>query len=111
MRCRNLLVMIAAVAAWAIVAGAGAGAAVSSKAKPQTVAAQVRALIRKNSKNTEIVTFANHRLAPVRIVRGAEQDPPGLVAHGSVTVVTFAGKKMRPVSILRGGSVFAAVAG
>jgi Transglycosylase SLT domain len=110
MRCRNLLVMIAAVAAWAIVAGPGAEAAVSSKEKPRAVAAHIRALIRKNSKNTEIVTFANHRLAPVRIVRGAEQNPPGLVGHGSVTVVTFAGKKMKPVSVLRGGSVFAAVA-
>ena len=104
MRCRNLLVMIAAVVLWAALAGPSAGAAVSSKAKPRAVAAQVRALIRRNSKNTEIVTFAGRRLAPVRIVRG-ESEPPS--AHGSVAIVTFAGKKMRPVSILRGGSVAA----
>jgi Transglycosylase SLT domain len=110
MRCRNLFVMIAAVAAWAIVAGPGAEAAVSSKEKPRAVDAHIRALIRKNSKNTQIVTFANHRLAPVRIVRGAEQHPSGLVSRGSVTVVTFSGKKVKPVSILRGGSVIAAVA-
>ena len=107
MRCRNLLVMIAAVVAWAVVAGPSAGAAVSPKAKPRAVAAQVRALIRRNSKNTEIVTFADRRRAPVRIVRG-ESEPPS--AHGSVAIVTFAGKKRRPVSILRGGSVVAAVA-
>jgi Transglycosylase SLT domain len=107
MRCRNLLVMIAAVVAWGIVAAPSAGAAVSSKAKPRAVAAQIRALIRKNSKNTEIVTFADRRLASVRIVRG-ESEPP--LAHGSVAIVTFAGKKMRPVSILRGGSVIPAVA-
>ena len=107
MRCRNLLVMIAAVAACAVVAGPVPGAAVSSKAKPRAVAAHIRALIRKNSKNTELVTFADRRLTSVRIVRG-ESEPSS--AHGSVAVVTFAGKKMRPVSILRGGSVFAAVA-
>jgi hypothetical protein len=107
MRCRNLLVMIAAVVVWAALAGPSAGGAVSSKAKPRTVAAQVRALIRKNSKNTEIVTFAGRRLAPVKIVRG-ESEPPS--AHGSVAIITFAGKKMRPVSILRGGSVVAAIA-
>lgn len=107
MRCRNLLVMIAAVVAWTVVAGPSAGAAVSSKAKPRAVAAQVRALIRRNSKNTEIVTFAGRRLGAIRIVRG-ESEPPS--AHGSVAIVTFAGKKMRPVSILRGGSVVAAVA-
>jgi hypothetical protein len=106
MRCRNLLVMIAAVVVWTVVADPGAGAAVSSKAKPRSVAAQVRALIRRNSKNTEIVTFAGRRLAPVRIVRG-ESEPP--LAHGSVAIVSFAGKKMRPVSILRGGPVVAAV--
>ena len=107
MRCRNLLVMIAAVVAWGVFAGPSAGAAVSSKAKPRAVAAHVRALIRRNSKNTEIVTFADRRLASVRIVRG-ESEPPA--AHGSVAIVTFTGKKMRPVSILRGGSVVAAVA-
>ncbi len=107
MRRRNLLVMIAAVVVWAVVAGPSAGAAVSSKAKPRAVAAQVRALIRKNSKNTEIVTFAGRRLASVRIVRG-ESEPPS--AHGSLALVTFSGKKKRPVSILRGGSVVAAVA-
>ena len=106
MRCRNLLVMIAAVVAWAALAGPSAGAVVSSKAKTRAVAAHVRALIRRNSKNTEIVTFANRRLAPVRIVRG-ESEPPS--AHGSITLVTFSGKK-RPVSILRGGPVVAAVA-
>ena len=107
MRCRNLLVMIAAVVVWAVLAGPSAGAVVSSKAKPRAVAAQVRALIRRNSKNTEIVTFAGRRMAAVRIVRG-ESEPPS--AQGSVAIVTFAGKKMRPVSILRGGSVVAAVA-
>jgi Transglycosylase SLT domain len=107
MRCRNLLVMIAAVVVWAALAGPSAGAAVSSKAKTRAVATHVRALIRRNSKNTEIVTFADRRLASVRIVRG-ESEPPS--AHGSVAIVTFAGKKRRPVSILRGGSVFAAVA-
>jgi hypothetical protein len=107
MRRRNLLVMIAAVVAWAAIAGPDAGAAVWSKAKPRAVAAQVRALIRKNSKNTQIVTFADRRLASVRIVRG-ESEPPS--AQGSVAIVTFAGKKMRPVSILRGGPVVAAVA-
>jgi hypothetical protein len=107
MRRRNLLVMIAAVVALGIAAGPSAGAAVSSKAKPRAVAAQIRALIRRNSKNTEIVTFADRRLASVRIVRG-ESEPP--LAHGSIAIVTFAEKKMRPVSILRGGSVVPAVA-
>jgi len=111
MRCRNLLVMIAAVVVWAALAGPSAGAPVSSKAKPRAVAAQVRALIRKNSKNTEIVTFVDHRLAPVRIVRGPERHPTdGPVAHSSVAIVTFAGKKMKPVTVLRGGLVVAAVA-
>jgi hypothetical protein len=109
MRCRNLLVIIVAVAAWPIVFGPSGAAPISSKAKPHAVAAQFRALIRKNSKNTQIVTFADHRLAPVRIVRGPERPPAGPVAHGSVAIVTFAGRKMKPVTVLRGGSVVAAV--
>jgi hypothetical protein len=110
MKCRNLLVMIAAVAAWSIVSDPSAGAPVSSKAKPVAVADQVKALIARNSKNTETVTFADRQLAPVRIVRGAEKHPSGPARRASVAVVTFPGKNIRPVEIIRGGSLVAAVA-
>ena len=63
MKCRNLLVMIAAVAAWSIASGASAGATASSKAKTRDAAAWVRVLIQRNSKNTQIVTFDDHRFA------------------------------------------------
>jgi Transglycosylase SLT domain len=109
MRCRNLIAIVAAVAAWSFVADPGGAAPVSSKANPPAVAAQVRSLIRRNSKNTEIVTFADRGLAPVRIVRGGEKRPAGAVAHGSVATVTFAGNKIKPVTVLRGGSAVAAV--
>src|SRR5271170_4025419 len=109
MKCRNLLVMIAAVAAWSIVSDPSAGAPVSSKAKPVAAADQVKALIARNSKNTETVTFADRQLAPVRIVRGAEKHPSGSARRASVAVVTFPGKNIRPVEIIRGGSLVAAI--
>ena len=109
MECRNLLVMIAAVAAWSIVSGANAGDSASSKAKPPELAARIRALIQRDSKNAEIVTFDDRRLAPVKIVRGAEKHPRGPAAHGSVSVVSFpGGNNMSPVRILRGGNLIAA---
>jgi hypothetical protein len=108
MKRRNLLVMIAAAAAWSIVSGPSAGARASSKAKPRDAAVRVRALIQKNSKNTEIVIFNDQRLPPVRIVRGSPKRALGPVTLGSVTLVSFPANTMSPVRILRGGNAFAA---
>ena len=108
MKCRNLLVMIAAVAAWSIASGPSAGAAASSKAKPRIAAERVRALIQRNSKNTQIVTFDDRRLPPVRIVRGSPKRALGPATLGSVTLVSFPGSPMSPVRVVRGGNAFAA---
>ena len=108
MKCRNLIIMIAAVAAWPIVSGPSAGAPTSSKSKPPEDPAQVRALIQRNSKNTEIVTFDDRRLDPVRLVRGPEKHPRRPLGHGSLTIVNFPGTDMSPVRILRGGNLVTA---
>ena len=118
-----MLVMIAAVAVWPILAEPSAAAPVASTTRPRLVAARVRALIRMNSQNAQIVTFADRSLAPVRIVRGsseamtaAHRDSIGKAmggapvvfaslrrgAAGSSEIVSFADPLERPVTILRG---------
>lgn len=118
-----MLVMIAAVAAWPILAGPSAAAPVASTTRPRLVAARVRALIRMNSQNAQIVTFADRSLAPVRIVRGSSEAmtaahrnsigkamsgapvvfaPMRRGAAGSSEIVSFADPLERPVTILRG---------
>jgi Transglycosylase SLT domain len=121
MRCRNLLLMIAAVAAWRMVLGPAVAAQPLPEAKPsRNVAAQVEALIRKNASNTEIVTFADRRQQPVRIVRGKKAAPgpavPAVSAElpaasvrrpvgGDVQVVSFTDPAEPPVTVLRGTPV------
>jgi Transglycosylase SLT domain len=108
MRCRNLLVMIAAVAAWPVLSGPAAGAPIASKAKPRATTAQIVALIRRDSQNTEIVTFADRALAPVRVVRGKGKAAP--VAHGSVAIGVFSAGNTSSVRVLRGKTAAAVVA-
>jgi Transglycosylase SLT domain len=102
----KLPVMIAAAVLWSIVAAPSAAAPHSSK--PRNVAELVKMLIRKNSKNTEIVTFANRRLPSVRVVRGKTAAAPPAVEHGKVETVAFFDKRMKPVRIVRGVSKVAA---
>ncbi len=64
-------------------------------------------LIQRNSKNTQIVTFDDHRLPPVRIVRGSPKRALGPATLGSITLVSSPGNTTGPVRILRGGSAFA----
>jgi Transglycosylase SLT domain len=110
MGCRNLLLMIAAVATWSIPLGPAAGAQPAPKAKPSRhIAAQVNALIRKNAKNTELVTFANDLERPVKVVRGEKEPPIGATPHGSDEIITFSNEQMGPVRVMRGGPVVAAV--
>jgi Transglycosylase SLT domain len=102
MWCRGLLLMIALVA-WSIVVDPTAGAQPLPTAKPHNVAALVKALIRKNSKNVEVVTFADRRLPPVKVVRG-KREPPPPTRHGMIETVTFSDKHKKPVRIIRGGT-------
>jgi hypothetical protein len=101
---RNLLVMIAAAVAWSIVAAPVARAQLSSNSKPRNVVALVNILIRKNSKNTEIVTFADRRLPAVKVVRGKREPSSPPVRHGTTEVVAFSDKRIKPVRIMRGGT-------
>jgi Transglycosylase SLT domain len=106
---RNLHVMIAAAVAWAAVAGPvaaapAARAQLSSNSKPRNVVALVNILIRKNSKNTEIVSFPDRRLPAVKVVRGKREPPSPPVRHGTTQIVAFADKRMTPVRIMRGGT-------
>jgi transglycosylase-like protein with SLT domain len=119
-----MLVMIAAVAAWPILARSAA-APRSSTTEPARIAARVQALIAINSQNAQIVTFADPRLAPVRIVRGGGEAMSLPEAHrvsrggtvvaaprafpvmrradpGSSETVSFADPLERPVTVLRG---------
>jgi hypothetical protein len=122
-----MLAMIAAVAAWPILSGLSAAAPPASTTKPTMGAAQVRALIRSNFQHAQIVTFADRRLAPVRIVRGngeamsmpraqsilrgdattaaaAAFPPIRRTASGSSETVSFADPLERPVTVLRGST-------
>jgi hypothetical protein len=100
--------MIAAVAVWPVLSGPAAGAPITSTARPRAIAARIVALIRRNSQNVEIVTFADRALAPVRVVRAKGKAAP--VAHGSVATVTFSGRNTGSVRVLRGATAAAAVA-
>ncbi len=101
---RNLLVMIAAAATWSIVAASPARAQLSSSSKARNVVVRVNILIRKNSKNTEIVTFADRRLPAVRLVRGKQEPAQPPIRHGTTQIVAFSDKRMKPVRIMRGGA-------
>ncbi len=124
--------MIAVVAAWPIVIGPAAEAHHASKTKrahnistaagpvsgarhasktkpPRSIAAQVKALIRKNAKNTEIVSFADRRQHPVKVVRGKQEPAASTAPRNTGEIVTFADKRMKPVLIMRGGPVVATV--
>ena len=94
-----MLLMIVAVAAWPLAIGLPAVAQTSAKAKPRNVSALVESLIRKNAKNVEIVTFADRRLPPVKIVRG-KSVPPG--QPETAEIITFPNPRSRPVRIVRG---------
>ena len=75
----------------------------------------MNALIRKNARNTEIVTFSDKRLRPVHVVRGGTVVAavsiavPGSPAQRpirvAVQVVSFAIPWMQPVTVLRGAPV------
>ena len=75
----------------------------------------MNALIRKNARNTEIVTFSDKRLRPVHVVRGGPVVAavsiavPGSPAQRpirvAVQVVSFAIPWMQPVTVLRGAPV------
>ena len=120
-----MLLMIAAVAAWPLLAGSSGAASAASTKKPTAIAARIRALIRMNSQNAQIVTFADRSLAPVRIVRGNSEAVSRLEAHhvsragavlaatsafpamrrdaaGTSEIVSFANPRERPVTVLRG---------
>ncbi len=115
-RWQRIATIAAVVAALAPLAGGSAAAGRSSKRlSPQAAVA----LIRANSRNAEIVTFADRRLPPVTIVRGksraAAKPGAGAVAKfadpraqpkrrvGSEIVVAFADPRLSPVTVLRGG--------
>lgn len=108
--------MIALVAACSTTAAAAARAqfAVAEHAQHRA-AARMNALIRKNARNTEIVTFSDKRLRPVHVVRGGTVVAavsiavPGSPAQRpirvAVQVVSFAIPWMQPVTVLRGAPV------
>jgi hypothetical protein len=66
--------------------------------------------VAEKAETAEIVTFADPRRSPVRILRGDSERglvPPGQVRPAAMTmqVVTFANLRDRPVSILRGAGL------
>jgi Transglycosylase SLT domain len=81
----------------------GGGSPARDRSGPKPVAAK--------AERAEIVTFADSRRSPVRILRGDSERPlimPGQVhpaAAMTMQVVTFANLRDRPVSILRGAGL------
>jgi hypothetical protein len=112
---RIAIIAAVAVALSRVAVGSAAAGHVSPRLNPQNAAA----LLRSNSQNTEVVTFADRRLPPVRIVRGnsrpqskpgtaeiadsADSRPPPTRRAGSEMVVAFADPRLQPVTVLRGG--------
>jgi hypothetical protein len=110
MRCRNLILIIAVVAAGAIVPRPAMSAQSSPKSKPpQNLASHVKALIDKNASNTELVSFADRREHMVKVVRGKKAPPGQAAARGTDEIVAFPTRRMKPVRIMRGAPVVAAV--
>jgi Transglycosylase SLT domain len=105
----NLLLVIAAVVPWAIVIGpAIAAQPAPNSVPPGDVAARIQALIQKNARTTELITFADHRQHPVKVVRGRRETAG--TTHGTDETVAFPDKQIQPVRIMRSGTVVAAVA-
>ena len=118
MRRFNLLLISASVAGWTIAFSLHTAAQPASQGVPSpNVAAPYEALIRRHANNIEIVTFADRRLAPVRVVRGtglpARPVAPAPLAVPSAAgarpptrpqpqVVSFADQRQAPVTVLRG---------
>jgi len=99
--------MIAAVAAWAIAFGPAAATQPAPTPEPsRDVAAQVKALIRKNTGNTELVTFADRR--QVKVVRGKKKPPGPATARGADEIIAFFDQQLEPVRIMRGAPAAAA---
>ncbi len=111
MRCQNLSLIIALIAAeWGITLGSAAAAQPGSEAQgSRDIAAEVEALIRENVNNSQLVSFADRRRHPVRVVRGKTAAPGSTVGapvrrptEGDVQVVSFANPSEHPVTVLRG---------
>jgi hypothetical protein len=97
--------MIALVAAFA---GLPAGARPSAKTAPSpSDVAKIKQLIRRNAGNTEIVSFADRRQPPVRVVRGKPPLSRALRVDGSSETILFAARQRTAVRILRGAPVVA----
>ncbi|MGH7031811.1 MAG: lytic transglycosylase domain-containing protein [Stellaceae bacterium] len=97
----------------AIANGPAAAAPRSSRGEtPRNVAARVAALIREDSSNLEIVTFADRRLPSVKVVRGtgrlaappprARATPVRSTSSGTVEIMAFADRAEPSVTVLRG---------
>lgn len=101
---RNLLVLFGAALAWPIALGPAIGAQVSSKAKIRMVSAHLKELIGKQSNKVEIVTFADRRLMPVKVVRGKGEIAGTPSGPDKVETITFADPRMKPVRVVRGAT-------
>jgi transglycosylase-like protein with SLT domain len=103
-RRKRLLIAIVAIAAWRIAIDPAASAPpASGLTQPRSVAA----LIGSNAANSEIVTFTDPRLPPVRIVRGNSRPP---ARPGTDEIATFAASRDASVRVLHGSAGFPAAA-
>jgi hypothetical protein len=108
-----IIVSVAPAIAWA----PGVAAAARSPS-PRSIAALLRTLSHSDSAHVQIVTFADPRLAPVKVVRGgagrgtAAVSPGPMVplrasADGTAQIVSFADQNAPPVTVLRGSPAMA----
>ncbi len=95
---RNPPALLGLAMIWALASAAATHAA--SKADPRNAQARVKELIASKSSRTEIVTFPDPGLPPVKVVRG-EGGVAGRPA--AAEIVTFANPRLNPVRVLRGG--------
>ncbi|MGH7046070.1 MAG: lytic transglycosylase domain-containing protein [Stellaceae bacterium] len=84
----------------------------AARTPPRNLAALIEASVRQHPGDVEIVRFADHRLAPVRVVRGGESAaatirtarPERDPSDGTIEIVAFANPAEPPVTVLRGSS-------
>ena len=108
MRCRTLLLIIAPVVLFPELPAAAQSS--PQRAPSPGTAAKIEALIERNAKNAEVVSFAGRRQYPVRVVRGKLPSSDASIADGSSDNITLTPRQHTSARILAGEPVAATLA-
>jgi hypothetical protein len=108
MRCRTLLVLIAAVVA---LPGLPGRAQPPTRLAPAlTDVTKIKRLIRQNTNNTEIVSFSDRGQHPVRVVRGKPPSSGASAGYGASAIIIGTMQQTMPLRIPLGEPAPVAVA-